>query len=143
MKSDKPLEISLLLIRVSVAAFFWIWSMGKIVAPGITQAVAESYYSSSVSDSFSLLVGILQSIVVLMFLAGVLKTWTYGALLGMHSASILVSLKHLLNPYSPPNYLFWAAVPTLAALITLFLLRQRDRLFTLGRRPLSKKTIHS
>lgn len=143
MNTDKPLEISLLLIRVSVAAFFIVWSIGKIVAPGISQAVAESYYSSSISSTFSLFVGILQSIIVLLFLAGVLKTWTYGALLGMHATSILVSVNKLFNPYSAPNYLFWAAIPTLAALITLFLLRERDQLLTLGQRRLVEGTIRS
>ncbi len=63
--------------------------------------------------------------------------------MGMHAASILVSLKNLVNPYSPPNYLFWAAVPTLAAFITLFLLRERDQLLTLGRRPVLEKTVRS
>ncbi|ESA38933.1 hypothetical protein N836_29505 [Leptolyngbya sp. Heron Island J] len=139
MKTDKPLEISLFLIRISVAAFFLVWAIGKIIAPGITQAVAESYYSSPVTGSVSAVMGILQLVIVLTFLAGLLKTWTYGLLLGMHSVSVLVSLKNLVNPYTAPNYLFWAAIPTLAALIALFLLRERDQLFVLGRRHLSQE----
>lgn len=134
MKTDKPLEISLFLIRISVAAFFLVWAIGKIIAPGITQAVAESYYASPITSSISAILGILQVIVVLIFLAGLLKTWSYGFLLGMHAVSVLVSLKNLVNPYTAPNYLFWAAIPTLAALVALFLLRERDQLFVLGRR---------
>lgn len=134
MKTDRPLEISLFLIRISVAAFFLVWAIGKIVAPGITQAIAESYYSSPVTGGISVTMGILQLAIVLAFLAGLFKTWTYGLLLGMHTLSVLVSLKVLVKPFEAPNFLFWAAIPTLAALITLFLLRERDQLFILGRR---------
>lgn len=73
MKTDKPLEISLFLIRLSIAAFFLVWAIGKIIAPEITQAVAESYYASPVTGSISAIIGILQVIVILVFLAGLLK----------------------------------------------------------------------
>ncbi len=143
MKTDRPLEISLFLIRISVAAFFLVWAIGKITVPGITQSIAESYYSSSVTGPFSVAMGILQLLIVLAFLMGLFKTWTYGLLLGMHAVSVLVSLKALVNPYTAPNFLFWAAIPTLAALLTLFLLRERDQLLILGRRHVSPGKIGS
>ncbi|OZH54429.1 DoxX protein, partial [Hydrocoleum sp. CS-953] len=59
------------------------------------------------------------------------KAFSYGAMLGMHLISVLSTYKQLLNPYAPGNQLFWAAVPTLAAMIGLFLLKDEDRLFTL------------
>lgn len=49
----------------------------------------------------------------------------------MHAVSTLSTYKELLNPYEPPNHLFWAAVPLLAALIALFLLREEDNLLTI------------
>lgn len=145
MKTDKTLEISLFLIRISTAAFFLIWSISKIVAPAITQYIAESFYLSSatISNPISVFIGILQLIIVLTFLAGLFKTWSYGALLGMHGVSVLVSYGPLLDPFTPPNTLFWAAIPTLGALIALFLLRDRDQLFTLGHRLSSSQDISS
>ena len=134
MKTDKMLEISLFSIRVSLAAFFSVWAIGKIVAPEITQAVAESYYSSAVSSSASTIFGIVQLLIVLLFLAGLFKTWTYGAVLGMHAVSVVVAYDRFFDPYTAPNYLFWAAIPTLGALIALFLMRKQDQLFTLSRR---------
>ena len=134
MRTDKTLKISLFLIRVSLAAFFLVWAIGKLVAPEITQAVAESYYASAVSSSASTVFGILQLLIVLLFLAGLFKTWTYGAVLGMHAVSVIVAYGRFLDPYTAPNYLFWAAIPTLGALIALFLMREQDQLFILSRR---------
>ena len=51
----------------------------------------------------------------------------------MHAVSTLSSYRQLLNPYEPPNHLFWAAVPTLAALVGLFLLRKDDVFLTVTR----------
>ncbi|MEO1402339.1 MAG: DoxX protein [Cyanobacteria bacterium J06635_1] len=133
MKPDKTLEISLFLIRISTAAFFLVWSIGKLVAVELTQTIAQTFYSSSLSipGPVAAVIGILQLAIVLVFLAGLLKTWSYGAVLGMHAVSVLVAHGPLLDPYTPPNTLFWAGVPTLGAIIALFLLRDRDQLFTL------------
>ena len=85
-----------------------------------------------ISHTIAYGIGIVQTLLVLAFMAGLFKIWTYGAILGMHGLSTLSTYKELLNPYEPPNHLFWAAVPLLAALIVLFLLRQEDKLLTIG-----------
>jgi hypothetical protein len=50
----------------------------------------------------------------------------------MHTASTASSYAQLLNPWGGdrPQLLFWAAVPVLAAMIALFVLRDRDRLLS-------------
>jgi putative oxidoreductase len=49
----------------------------------------------------------------------------------MHAVSTASTYAHLLNPWGPgAQLLFWAAVPVLAAMIALFLLRDRDRLLS-------------
>ena len=132
MTSNRKLEIGLAIIRITTAAFFLIWSVEKIIKPEISQKVFSNFYFSNISTSVAVILGILQTIVVLLFLAGLFKLWTYGALLGMHAVSTLSSYGPLLDPYTPPNHLFWAAVPTLGALVALFLLRDEDRLWTLS-----------
>lgn len=126
------LEISLATIRITTAAFFLIWSIEKIVAPEIAQKVFSRFYGSTISPGVSIAIGILQTTLILLFLAGLLKLWTYGAILGMHAVSTLSSYEPLLNPYTPPNHLFWAAVPTLGAIFALFLLRKEDQMLTLS-----------
>ena len=132
MKSQQPLKIGLLLIRLSTGIFFLVWSIEKLIYPEITQKVFSRFYMIEISPAVSYGVGILQTIIVLAFMAGLFKTWTYGLILGMHAVSTLSTYKELLNPYQPPNHLFWAAVPLLAALVALFLVRKEDKLFTLG-----------
>ncbi|MEM8676945.1 MAG: DoxX protein [Cyanobacteria bacterium P01_G01_bin.67] len=131
MNLQKRLKIGLLFIRFSTGIFFLVWSIEKIIYPEITQKVFSRFYFIEISPTISLAVGIFQTLIVLAFMAGLLKTWTYGSILGMHTVSTFSTYKELLNPYEPPNHLFWAAVPLLAALIALFLLRKEDILLSM------------
>jgi putative oxidoreductase len=52
----------------------------------------------------------------------------YGAALGLHTVTLLVSWRELLNPWGDPiNHLFIASVPVWGAFVALFLLRHWDR----------------
>ncbi len=51
----------------------------------------------------------------------------------MHAVSTLSSFRQYLAPFKGPNLLFFAAWPMLAACIALFLLRDLDTLWTVGR----------
>ena len=134
MKHKQQLEIGLLLIRLSTGVFFLIWSIEKVISPEITQKVFSRFYMLEISPTIAVAIGIFQTLIVLAFMLGLFKIWTYGAILGMHGVSTLSTYKELLNPYQPPNHLFWAAVPLLAALIALFLLREEDRLLNIASR---------
>ena len=134
MSRAEPLQVALLVLRVSLAAFFLIWSVEKILAPELALRVFQTFYFSSPSTEILIALGVLQTAIVLAFLAGLFKTWTYGLLLAMHAVSTASSWERLLNPYEPPNHLFWAAIPVLGALLALFLLRRRDNLLTLSLR---------
>lgn len=127
MGNRSSLQISLAIIRFSIGLFFWVWSVEKIIHPELTQQVFETFYKVQISISLSIGIGILQSLVILVFILGLLKTWSYGLLLGMHLVSTLSTYERLLNPYEPPNHLFWAGIPVLGAIIALFLLRDSDQ----------------
>ncbi|NEN91714.1 MAG: DoxX protein [Okeania sp. SIO3H1] len=131
MVNEGKLQISLALIRISTAAFFLVWSIEKIIYPEVTQRILKKFYFLSISSSMSVGIGIIQTLITLIFLVGLFKTFSYGALLGMHLVSVLSTYKQLFNPYAPGNHLFWSAVPVLAAIIALFILRNEDRLLTL------------
>ncbi|WP_422365741.1 MBL fold metallo-hydrolase [Pelagibius sp.] len=133
ISSDRRLTLSLTILRFSTGAFFLVWALEKILAPDIARRVYETFYFSSPSDEVLLATGILQGAVVLAFMAGLLRFWTYGALLVMHSISVVSTIPSLMDPFSPPNHLFWAAVPVLGLLFVLFLLRERDTLLVLRR----------
>ncbi|MGB3403619.1 MAG: hypothetical protein WBA77_13105 [Microcoleaceae cyanobacterium] len=132
MTEEGKLLISLAIIRITIGIFFLVWSIEKIIAPELAQRVFKNFYFSEISPGVSVIIGIIQTLIVIAFLLGLFKTFSYGALLGMHAVSVFSTYQQLLNPYQPPNHLFWAAVPVLGALIALFLLRKSDRLFTVN-----------
>ncbi|MGF1480155.1 MAG: DoxX protein [Cyanophyceae cyanobacterium] len=132
MTLERKLELGLATIRLTTAAFFLVWSIEKIVAPELTQRVFEGFYFSQISNTVSYLLGSIQTAIILVFLAGIWKTLSYGAILGMHTVSVVSTYERLLNPYELPNHLFWAGIPTLGAVIALFLLRDSDTFLTLS-----------
>ena len=131
--TDRPLRLILLAGRLSVAAFFLVWSLEKVFLPEKQQGVFEAFYGGSQPEAVIVVLGMIQTALVLAFAAGLFKTVTYGALLAMHAVSTLSTTGRLLDPYDGVNHLFWAAVPVLALIGGLFALRRRDALFSLGR----------
>jgi hypothetical protein len=127
------LPISLLLLRLSLGLVMMVWAFDKILNPGHGAAVFEGFYGlAGVGEQAVQIVGIAQGVIVLGFLLGFAKTWTYGAVLFMHAVTTLVSWSAYLKPLE--NILFFSAWSMLAGLVTLFLLRDEDRLASFGSR---------
>lgn len=133
MTTDTRLEASLLLMRVAIAAFLLVWALDKVIAPEHATAVFSHFYSfSGLSPWILKVLGLVQIGIVVAFGAGFARSWTYGAVLLMHAASTASTYAHLVAPWAEGSQLlFWAAVPVLAAMIALFLLRDRDRLLSI------------
>ncbi|MDP8913519.1 MAG: hypothetical protein M3N39_08090 [Pseudomonadota bacterium] len=130
---ERRLRISLLLLRLSLGLVMMVWAFDKILNPSHGAAVFESFYGlAGIGESVIPIIGIAQALLVLAFLLGVARTWTYGAVLLMHGVTTLVSWSAYLQPLK--NILFFAAWPMLAGLIALFLLRHEDRIASLGER---------
>jgi hypothetical protein len=131
---SRRLRLCLLLLRLSLGLVMMIWAFDKMLNPEHGAAVFESFYGlSGVGEPIVRGIGAVQALVVLAFLAGIGRTWSYGAVLLMHAVTTSVSWSAYLQPLQ--NILFFAAWPMLAGLITLFLLREEDRLFALGASP--------
>lgn len=131
---DTKLEISLLILRLSIAAFLLVWALDKIIIPEHARAVFAKFYLLSNLPLLTLkLLGVAQVAVILVFAIGLAKTWSYGAIFIMHAVSTVSTYPHIIHPFSEGRQLlFWAAVPVLAATLSLFLLRDRDRLLTIS-----------
>ncbi len=71
-------------------------------------------------------------LIVLAFLAGAWKRFTYGAVLVLHAISTLAAYRQYLDPLS--NLLFLAAWPMLAACSALYTRRDLDTRWVLGSR---------
>ncbi len=127
------LSLSLLLLRLSLGLVMMVWAFDKILNPSHGAAVLEGFYGlPGTGEQAIRMIGIAQGVIVLAFVLGVAKTWSYGAVLAMHAVTTLVSFSAYLEPLK--NILFFSAWPMLAALVTLFLLRREDRIASLGGR---------
>ncbi|PAV25195.1 hypothetical protein C8D92_11145 [Tamilnaduibacter salinus] len=131
----KQLPLALLLLRLGIFVVFLVWTLDKLIQPEHAAKVFSAFYGlGNLGETVFYLIGAAQLLLVLAFVAGVLKTWTYGAILIFHAVSTLSAFGKYLQPFD--NLLFFAAWPMLAACAALFLLRDYDTLI-LSRKPVS------
>lgn len=132
MPRDTKLEVSLLIMRLTFAAFILVWAVDKVIVPEHAKKVFANYYFTDLPAEPFIIIGIVQIIFIGGFAIGFMRLWTYGAMLLMHGVSTLSTFGKLAEPWDagPRGLLFWAAVPTLGAIIALFVLRDRDRLLS-------------
>ena len=124
---------SLLLLRLGVFVVMLMWTVDKFLRPEHAAGVYEKFYAlSGIGPGAFYALGLVELAILLGFLAGVYKRWTYGAVLLFHGVSTLSSYKQYLAPFEGPNLLFFAAWPMLAACVALYLLRDLDTRWTLS-----------
>ncbi len=135
MAHPAALKPALLIMRLTLAAFFAVWVLEKFLHPEKTQAIwARFYLVADLPVEASYAIGAVQAVVLIGFVLGIAKFWTTGFLMVIHGLSTLSTWQPLLDPYTGVNHLFWAAVPTLGALIALWMLRDDDTLLSFGGR---------
>jgi len=124
------LQLGLFVLRLSVFLFFAVWAIEKFIKPETTAAIYSHFYMIEGLPVFgAYAAGTVQLIVLAGFLLGIAKFWTYGLLLVMHTLSTLSTWQQLIAPYDGSNHLFIAAIPTLAGIFVLFLMRDEDTMF--------------
>jgi putative oxidoreductase len=129
---QQRLRTSLFVMRVSVFLVMAMWSLSKLLNPGDSAEIFENFYSiGGLGSATMYVIGLSQLIIEVLFVLGVARFWTYGFVLLTHAVSTLSSWQQYLHPFD--HMLFLAAIPMLAACLALFLLRDWDTLFALGR----------
>jgi putative oxidoreductase len=130
MTQERRLQMSLLLLRLGVFVVMLFWTLDKFVAPDHAAGVFEHFYQlEGMGPGALAAIGVVQLVVILGFVAGLFRTWTYGLVLAMHAISTFSSWPQYLAAFD--NLLFFAAWPMLAACIALFLLRDSDTMLSL------------
>lgn len=120
---------SLLALRLGVFVVMLMWTLDKFVNPAHSGKVFESFYGIGwLTQHVSYLIGAVELLLILAFVAGMWRRWTYGAVLLLHTISTLSSYKQYLAPFD--HLLFFAAWPMLAACLALYWLRDWDTLGT-------------
>jgi len=126
----KRLKWSLFLLRVGVFIVMLMWTLDKFIHPAHSAKIFESFYGmAGWSNTVFLIIGILELLLILVFVIGGWKRLTYGLVLLIHSVSTLSAFSQYLDPFK--HLLFFAAWPMLAACITLYLLRDEDNFLTI------------
>lgn len=134
MKTEIRLTFSLLILRVTVALVMVVWTVDKFLNPQHAATVYEKFYLvGGMGSGVMYAIGAVELVLLAAFVLGMMKRYTYGAVLLLHAISTFSSYKQYLAPYSGPNILFFAAWPMLGACLALYLLRDRDTAFTLGK----------
>ena len=128
MESEKRVALSLLLLRVGVFIVMFVWTLDKFVKPEHAAKVYGKFYLiGGMSSSMLAVIGAVELLVIIGFLIGFQKKWTYGAVLILHAVSTLASYPQYFSPFK--HLLFFAAWPMLAACFALFYLRDMDRMW--------------
>ncbi len=130
---DTKLQFSLLFLRLTVFLVMFMWTIDKFINPGHAAKVYEKfYYIGGLEPVVMYAIGVIEIIILLLFLLGYKKKYTYGAVLVFHTASTLSSFGQYIAPFEGANLLFFAAWPMLAACFTLFLLRDQDKMLSVS-----------
>jgi hypothetical protein len=104
---------ALALLRGSLGVFLLAWGIGKLVVPAGTDAIAPTLFNAATT---------LELILATFVLLGLWRRWSYGAALLVHVGSLLLLWGQLRDPWG----VALAGLPVCGALVTLYLLRDRD-----------------
>jgi len=134
MNNHNQLPLALLLLRLSVFLVMLMWTIDKFIRPDHAAAVYQHFYLiGGLGKSLFMAIGILELVLLVAFVAGLFKRYTYGAVLILHAISTVASYQQYFAPFADVNLLFYAAWPMLAACFTLYVLRDQDTLWTVKR----------
>ncbi len=133
VEQQVKIERALLFIRVTVFLVMFMWTLDKFLNPSHGINVYEKFYFiAGISDYLMYGLAVIEMIIITLFLLGIQKTYTYGAVLLFHSVSTLSAFAVYLSPFEGAGLLFFAAWPMLAACFALFTLREHDKLLVVG-----------
>jgi len=130
----KHLKPALLVTRLFIAYFMLMWALDRFSAPDHADKVASSFYkigSFSLSAVPPQITGTFLLAVIFLFVIGFKKRFSYGLVMVIHGLGTLFTIKNLV-PFSDSfTLIFLASLPTLGAMILLFIMRREDTLLSL------------
>jgi len=130
-QSDWQQSLGLVILRLGLAWFLFVWAVNKILAPEQYQKLWGYFHGIDIGTTMPYVMGSLQIIVCLAIAAGFQRTLSYGLGFVMHGVTIVVILPSLIAPFVikngfPSNRNQAIALAALAGFAALWLLRKRD-----------------
>ena len=134
MTGTETLSKATLILRVSVALFLLPWIIEKFTDPETTAKIFKAFYFvEDLPLAGSYAVGAIWLALWLAFIAGFKKRISYGLVMLLHGIGTVTTWFKLLPWMESYNHLFLAAIPTMGAMIALYMLRDHDTIFTLDK----------
>ncbi len=85
MEADKRLPRALLLLRLSVFLVMFMWTLDKLLNPAHSSQVYEYFYGvGGLGHGVFYAIGVAELVLVVAFVIGFRKRFTYGAVLVLH-----------------------------------------------------------
>lgn len=133
MRQDDRIALVLVVMRLTVFLLMFMWTIDKFLNPDHAAGVyAKFYFLGGLGAAAMYAIGALELAILVGFVLGVQKRFTYGAVLVFHGISTLSAFNQYLAPFEGPNLLFFAAWPALTACWALYSLRDLDSWWVLG-----------
>ncbi len=127
---DNKLTQCLLYLRISIALVLIMWTVDKLVNPAHGIRVFEHFYFiSGVEEQIMMAIGVIELVLIALFVVGRYKHITYLIVLIIHAVSTVTPMMNYFDPFSGSNLLFFAAWPMLAACWMLYAFREQDTKF--------------
>lgn len=129
--AERKLQFSLLAMRLTIAFFLMQWVLDKFLDPDHTARIFDFFYKIPIDVSVSPIIGVVQFVIVSAFLVGFMKRVSFGLVALMHTVTTISTWRSIIMPFAEGNnQLFTTGVPVLAACWALYVLRDRDVLFS-------------
>lgn len=126
----KRLPLALLFLRLGVFIVLLVWTLDKLLIPTHAALIFQKYYFINDAASMMFLVGVVEMVLIIGFIIGFMKRWTYGIVLVMHTMSTLAIFGKYLDLSS---LVYFASWPMLAACFALYYLRDADTLWVVDK----------
>jgi uncharacterized membrane protein YphA (DoxX/SURF4 family) len=127
--TDRRSAAALLILRFFLGIFLLQWSIEKLILPSAAARIAQGFYGLTLPAAASYGLGVAELALSLALLLGAFRTVSYGLSLLVHTVTVVVSWRRLLDPWGLAhvgNHLWISTWPTWGAFAALFLLRDWD-----------------
>ena len=128
---------ALLVLRVGLGWFMFVWAVNKVLTPGQYQQLVRHFDDVEIATWQVFAVASAQIVLCLMVFVGIARLFSFGAILIMHFFTVLRRWDKFLDPFEindrgfPVNRNAVIDLAVLGAMIALVLLIRRDH-FSLG-----------
>lgn len=127
LSEQNRLKYALFSLRVSIFVVLLMWTLDKFINPAHALGIFDNFYSISFLNEVGLYgVAAAEMVLIVLFVLGLYKRFSYGVVLVIHGISTISSYKQYFSPFEGPHLLFFAAIPMLAACWALYLMRGDD-----------------